>query len=71
MLVVGGGNRFRLERQQVVKEVNKLWFRSLGGIWIYSRSRTQRNITLSSTESEFVVPLVSGTCEGLLFRAVF
>ena len=41
----------------------------LGGIWIYSYSRTQRNITLSSTESEFVA-LVSGACEGLLLRAV-
>ncbi|CAL1169286.1 unnamed protein product [Cladocopium goreaui] len=30
---------------------------------------TQRNITLSSTESEFVA-LVSGACEGLLLRAV-
>ena len=41
----------------------------LGGIWIYSYSKTQRNITLSSTESEFVA-LVSGACEGLLLRAV-
>ena len=31
MLVFGGGNRFRLERQQVVKELNKLWLRVLGG----------------------------------------
>ena len=41
----------------------------LGGIWIYSYSRIQRNITLSSTESEFVA-LVSCACEGLLLRAV-
>ena len=41
----------------------------LGGNWIYSYSRTQRNITLSSTESEYVA-LVSGASEGLLLRAV-
>ena len=41
----------------------------IGGIWIFSFSRTQRNITLSSTESEFVA-LVSGAAEGLLIAAV-
>jgi hypothetical protein len=41
----------------------------IGGIWIYSYSRTQRNITLSSTESEFVA-LVSGASEGLFVCAV-
>ena len=41
----------------------------LGGNWIYSYSRTQRNITLSSTESECVA-LVSGASEGLLLQAV-
>ena len=36
---------------------------------MYSYSRTQRNITLSSTESEYVA-LVSGASEGLLLKAV-
>ena len=36
---------------------------------MYSYSRTQRNITLSSIESEYVA-LVSGACEGLLLKAV-
>ena len=41
----------------------------VGGNWVYSYSRTQRNITLSSTESEYVA-LVSGASEGLLLKAV-
>ena len=41
----------------------------IGGIWVYSYARTQKHVTLSSTESEFVA-LVSGACEGLLLRAV-
>eukprot|EP00435_Cladocopium_sp_Y103_P034981 s351_g9.t1 len=41
----------------------------VGGNWVYSFSRTQKNITLSSTESEYVA-LVAGASEGLLLRAV-
>ena len=41
----------------------------IGGNWVYSYSRNQRNITLSSTQSEYVA-LVSGACEGLLLKAV-
>ena len=41
----------------------------IGGNWVYPYSRTQRNITLSSTASEYVT-LVSGECEGLLLKAV-
>ena len=41
----------------------------LGGNWIHSFSRTQRNVTLSSTESEYVA-LVAGASEGLLLKAV-
>ena len=41
----------------------------IGGNWVYSYSRTQKNITLSSTESEYVA-LVSGASEGLLIKAV-
>ena len=36
---------------------------------MYSYSRTQRNIILSSTESEYVAS-VSGASEGLLLKAV-
>ena len=36
---------------------------------MYSYSRTQRNITLSSTEFEYVA-LVSGASEGQLLKAV-
>ena len=41
----------------------------LGGNWIHSYSRTQKLITLSSTEAEFVA-LVGGASEGLLLKAV-
>ena len=41
----------------------------LGGIWIHSYSRTQKNITLSSSEAEFVA-LVGGASEGLFIKAV-
>ena len=41
----------------------------VGGNWIFSFSRTQRNITLSSTEAEYVA-LVGGCSEGLLVKAV-
>ena len=36
----------------------------LAGNWIHSYARTQKNITLSSTEAEYVA-LVSGASEGL------
>ena len=41
----------------------------LGGNWLHSYARTQKHITLSSTESEFVA-LVGGASEGLFLRAV-
>ena len=41
----------------------------LGGNWLHSYSRTQKHITLSSTEAEFVA-WVGGTSEGLFLRAV-
>ena len=41
----------------------------IGGNWIYSYSRTQKCVTLSSTEAEYIA-LVSGASEGLLVRAV-
>ena len=40
----------------------------LAGNWIHSYARTQKNITLSSTEAEYVA-LVSGASEGLLLKA--
>ena len=40
----------------------------LAGNWIHSYARTQKNITLSSTETEYVA-LVSGASEGLLLKA--
>ena len=41
----------------------------IGGNWVYSYSRTQRNITLSSADSEYIA-LVSGASEGVLLKAV-
>ena len=41
----------------------------LSGNWIYSYSRTQKSVTLSSTEAEYIA-LVSGASEGLLVKAV-
>ena len=40
----------------------------LAGNWIHSYARTQKNITLSSTEAEYVA-LVSNASEGLLLKA--
>ena len=40
----------------------------MAGNWIHSYARTQKNITLSSTEAEYVA-LVSGASEGLLLKA--
>ena len=40
----------------------------LAGNWIHSYAKTQKNITLSSTEAEYVA-LVSGASEGLLLKA--
>ena len=42
----------------------------MGGNWIINFSRTQRNITLSSIEAEYVA-LVGECSEGLLVKAVF
>ena len=47
-MALGGGNR--LERKQADQKLNIF----LGGNWIRSYSRTQKNVTLSSTEGEFV-----------------
>ena len=41
----------------------------ISGNWIYSYSRTQKCVTLSSTEAEYIA-LVSGASEGLLVKAV-
>jgi hypothetical protein len=41
----------------------------IGGNWIYSYSRMQKCVTLSSTEAEYIA-LVSGGSEGLLVKAV-
>ena len=40
----------------------------LAGNWIHSYARTQKNITLSSTEAGYVA-LESGASEGLLLKA--
>ena len=41
----------------------------IGDNWIYSYSRMQRNVILSSTESEYVA-LIFGIYKGLLVKAV-
>ena len=41
----------------------------LGGIWLFGYSRTQKHITLNSTEAEYVA-LVGGASEGLFLKAV-